>query len=74
MILAWRLKLRAHLRMAKQAKVARKQLLLRRFLHVWTAKVEEKRRNKKLKQFELRTTKRIFEGNFYLLLMILSNF
>ncbi|TBU50663.1 hypothetical protein BD309DRAFT_944429 [Dichomitus squalens] len=62
MMLAWRLKLRTRLRMVKQAKIARKYLLLRRCLHMWTAKVEEKRREKKLKEFELRATKKTFEA------------
>ena len=65
MMLSWRLKLRAHLRMVKQAKVARKYLLLRRCLHLWTTKLSEKRRRKKLKEFEQRLTKKFFEGIFY---------
>ena len=65
MMLSWRLKLRAHLRMVKQAKVVRTYLLLRRCLHLWTAKLQEKRRQKKLKEFEQRLTKKFFEGIFY---------
>ena len=65
MMLTWRLKLRAHLRMVKQAKVARKYLLLRRCLHLWTTKLQEKRRQNKLKEFEQRLTKKFFEGIFY---------
>ncbi|KAI0670486.1 Sfi1 spindle body protein-domain-containing protein [Trametes maxima] len=61
MLLQWRLKLRARLRLVKQAKVARKQLLLRRCLHAWTAKVAEKRRERKLKEFQQRVVKQ----NFY---------
>lgn len=64
MMLTWRLQLRAHLRKAKQAKVARKYLLLRRCFHVWTAKVEEKRREKKLREFQVRKAKKVFEGDY----------
>ncbi|KAM5538990.1 hypothetical protein V8D89_007213 [Ganoderma adspersum] len=60
-MLSWRLQLRAHLRKAKQAKVARKYLLLRRCFHTWTAKVEEKRREKKLREFQMRKAKKVFE-------------
>ncbi len=65
MMLTWRLQLRAHLRKAKQAKIARKYLLLRRCFHVWTAKVEEKRREKKLREFQMRKAKKVFEGEYY---------
>ncbi|RDX56891.1 hypothetical protein OH76DRAFT_1370055 [Lentinus brumalis] len=58
MLLAWRLQLRAKLRMVKQSKTARKYLLTRRCIHVWRAKLEEKRRLQKLKEFELTVAKR----------------
>ncbi|KAI1795981.1 hypothetical protein LXA43DRAFT_697884 [Ganoderma leucocontextum] len=61
MMLTWRLQLRAHLRKAKQAKVARKYFVLRRCFHVWTAKVEEKRREKKLREFQMRKAKKVLE-------------
>ncbi|KAI0721662.1 hypothetical protein C8T65DRAFT_800148 [Cerioporus squamosus] len=62
MLLAWRLQLRAKLRMVKQAKVARKHLLMRRCMRVWREKLEDKRRLQKLKEFELKVAKRHFEG------------
>ncbi|KAI0637076.1 hypothetical protein C8Q77DRAFT_1215897 [Trametes polyzona] len=60
MLLAWRLRLRAKLRMVKQAKVAQKQLLLRRYLHTWKAKVAERQRERKLKEFQTRVVKQYF--------------
>ncbi|KAI0748015.1 hypothetical protein C8Q80DRAFT_1104403 [Daedaleopsis nitida] len=61
MLFAWRLQLRAKLRMVKQAKVAQKYLLVRRCFKVWTAKVAEKKRLQKLQELELRVAKRYFE-------------
>ena len=60
MLLAWRLQLRAKLRTVKQAKSAQKHLLLRRYFRTWAAKVEEQRRTRKLKAFELRSAKTYF--------------
>ncbi|OJT15746.1 hypothetical protein TRAPUB_4382 [Trametes pubescens] len=60
MLLIWRLRLRAKLRRAKQAKAAQKHLLLRRYLHMWTAKVAEKQRERKLQEFQRRIVKRSF--------------
>ncbi|RPD79963.1 hypothetical protein L226DRAFT_550172 [Lentinus tigrinus ALCF2SS1-7] len=60
MLLTWRLQLRAKLRMVKQAKAARKHLLMRRCVRIWAAKLEEKRRLQKLKQFELKAIQRHF--------------
>ncbi|KAI0374779.1 hypothetical protein BV20DRAFT_1010391 [Pilatotrama ljubarskyi] len=60
MLLAWRLQLRAKLRMVKQAKVAQKRLLLRRYFHAWKAKLAEKQRERKLKEFERRVVKQYF--------------
>ncbi|KAI0831195.1 Sfi1 spindle body protein-domain-containing protein [Trametes gibbosa] len=61
MLLAWRLRLRAKLRMVKQAKVAQKQLLLRRSFHTWTAKVAEKQRERKLQGFQRRVVTQYFQ-------------
>ncbi|KAI0646947.1 Sfi1 spindle body protein-domain-containing protein [Trametes meyenii] len=60
MLLQWRLQLRAKLRLVKQAKVARKQLLLRRCLHAWKAKVITKQRERKLKEFQRRAVQQYF--------------
>ena len=62
MLLTWRLQLRAKLRLVKQAKAAQKYLVMRRCFRAWAAKVQEKKRLRKLKQFELRVAKRYFEG------------
>lgn len=64
MLLIWRLRLRAKLRRAKQAKAAQKHLLLRRYLHIWTAKVAEKQRERKLEEFQRRVVKRSFYGQY----------
>lgn len=62
MLLTWRLELRAKLRMVKQAKTAQKHLLVRRYFRAWSTKLEERRRQQKLKQFQLRVVKTHFEG------------
>ena len=68
MLLAWRLQLRAKLRMAKQAKTAQKHILLRRCFRTWAAKVEEHKRTRKLKDFELRATKKYLQREFFCLM------
>ncbi|KAI0361981.1 hypothetical protein OH77DRAFT_1388452 [Trametes cingulata] len=60
MLLAWRLQLRAKLRLVKQAKVAQKRLLVRRCFHAWKVKLAEKQRERKLKEFERRVVKQYF--------------
>ncbi|KAI8998736.1 Sfi1 spindle body protein-domain-containing protein [Trametes punicea] len=60
MLLTWRLQLRAKLRMVKQAKAAQKQLLLRRYFHVWQGRAAEKQRERKLKEFQRRLVKQYF--------------
>ena len=61
MLLIWRLRLRAKLRVAKQAKVAQRYLLLRRYFRAWEVKVGRRRREGKLKEFQLRATKKLFD-------------
>ncbi|KAL0946958.1 hypothetical protein HGRIS_013114 [Hohenbuehelia grisea] len=52
-LLAWRLRLRDHLKLAKQARTAEGYLIARRALKQWSDKLAEKRREKKLKEFEV---------------------
>ncbi|KAH7929761.1 hypothetical protein BV22DRAFT_1080370 [Leucogyrophana mollusca] len=51
-LLKWRLHLRTKLKVLKQAKIVEKYFLQRRSLKLWTAKLQDKRRQKKLKQLE----------------------
>lgn len=64
MLLAWRLRLRDKLRMMKQAKVAQKQLAVKRYFHQWHKNVAEKQRDRKVKAFQLRVAKRYFDGPY----------
>ncbi|CAL1704876.1 unnamed protein product [Somion occarium] len=54
MLLAWRLHLRTRLKMARQAKQIERHLAMRRAFRAWVAKLEEKRREQKVKVFEQR--------------------
>ncbi|OBZ75311.1 hypothetical protein A0H81_04427 [Grifola frondosa] len=60
-LLVWRLQLRVRLKMNRQAKVAHKFFLMRSCWHKLIIKVEERRRESKLKAFEVQITKRFFK-------------
>lgn len=64
MLLLWRLQLRKKLKLAKQAKLAEKFFVMRGAWRTWLAKVAEKKRGRKVKDFERRVAKRYFEGTF----------
>lgn len=64
MLLLWRLQLRKKLKLAKQAKLADKFFVMRGAWRTWLAQVAEKKRNKKVKDFERKIAKRYFEGTF----------
>lgn len=59
-LLKWRLKLRLKLKMLKQGKSAEKFFTARRTWKVWTDKLEERRREKKLKDLEKRRIQKYF--------------
>ncbi|TCD64438.1 hypothetical protein EIP91_004083 [Steccherinum ochraceum] len=60
MLLIWRLQLRKKLKLAKQAKIAEKFFTMRGAWQRWLAKVAEKGREKKVKEFEGKMVKRYF--------------
>jgi protein SFI1 len=64
MLLAWRLQLRSKLKMVKQGRMAEKFLISRRAWKIWTHKLEEKQRQKKLQDLERRKMRKYFVGKF----------
>ncbi|OCH95505.1 hypothetical protein OBBRIDRAFT_816423 [Obba rivulosa] len=60
MLLAWRQQLRAKRRMLKQAKIAQKFFIMRNYWQKWALQLEERRRKKKLQEFERRVVKKYF--------------
>ena len=65
MILTWRLRLRAKLKLNKQAKVAEKYFTIRNAWKTWREKVEDKRRQQKLRVFEIRMLRTYMHGEKY---------
>lgn len=62
MLLTWRIQLRDKLKMMKKARMAEKFLAARRAWRVWKGRLDEKRREKKLKEFEKQRVQKYFEG------------
>ena len=62
MLLIWRLHLRKKLKMGKQAKIAEQFFTMRGAWRTWLTKLAEKKRERKLKEFEKKTVERYFEG------------
>ncbi|GJE87193.1 hypothetical protein PsYK624_032760 [Phanerochaete sordida] len=54
MLFAWRLQLRAHAKQARQARHAEKYFVTRSAWHKWVEKAQEKKRERKVKEFEER--------------------
>lgn len=63
MLLVWRIQLRARLRMVKEARLAQKYFLQRRFWKQWKTQFAQKKLDKKLVDFEARLARRHFLGN-----------
>ena len=61
-LLAWRLQLRARLKMLKQARIAQKFFLQRRYFKLWLVRLKEERLEKKRREFEGRVVQRYFVG------------
>lgn len=61
MLHMWRIQLRVRLKMIKQAKIAEKFFLMRRAWKHWVEKVEEQKRQKKLKLLEQRMLLQYFD-------------
>ena len=64
MLLVWRVRLRASLKMVKQARMAHKFITARMAWTVWANKFQERRREKALKEFENRKLKKSFVGDY----------
>lgn len=60
MLLVWRLQLRARLRMVKEARLAQKYFLQRRFWKQWKTQFAQKKLDKKLVDLEARLARRHF--------------
>lgn len=62
MMLVWRLQLRAKLKLVKQAKLVEKYFIIRMAWKKWQQKLEDKRREQKLKIFETRLLRSYMKG------------
>ena len=62
MLLTWRLQLRAQLKQLKVAKTTERFFITRGAWQKWMEKVKQKKRERKLKEFETKLTARYFEG------------
>ena len=58
----WRLQLRAQLKMARQAKMVEKLLVMRSAFRKWVAMLEDKKREEKVRMFERKMVKGYFDG------------
>lgn len=58
-IMTWRIQLRSKLKLIKQAKVAEKTVVWRK----WIEKVKQRKRERSLKEFENRVVTRCFQGD-----------
>ncbi|TFY63971.1 hypothetical protein EVJ58_g2926 [Rhodofomes roseus] len=59
-LLTWRLQLRAKLKMIKQARIAQKFFLQRRYFKLWLSRVKQQRLERTRKRFEMRVAQRYF--------------
>ena len=66
MLLTWRLQLRAKLQMIKQSRIAEKFFIARQAWKIWTDKLEEKRRQKKLQDWKKQKMRKCFICEFKL--------
>jgi protein SFI1 len=62
MLLAWRMKLHDRLRLAKVARWANRYFVTRSALRVWIGALEDKRRERKLRDFEVAKLRKVFDG------------
>ena len=64
-LLAWRLKLHDRLQMAKVARWANKYFVIRNALHAWIKFLEDRRRERKLREFEVAKMKKVFDSRSF---------
>jgi protein SFI1 len=65
-VLAWRIRLRRHTKLAKQARIADKYFVVRGAWVRWRQLIDEKGRQRKLRQFEQARTKKAFDSTLLL--------
>lgn len=61
-LLVWRIQLRVKLQMSKVAKTARKERLILSHWSKWRAKLDEKKREEKMRTIDLHVVKRNFDS------------
>lgn len=69
-LLTWRLQLRARLKMVKQARIAQKFFVQRRYFKLWLVRVKEEQLEKRRRQFEARVAQRFFVGMMMMVLLL----
>ena len=62
MLLAWRLKLHDHLQMAKVARWANRYFVTRNAWRIWMRALEERRTERKLRDFQVAKLRKVFHG------------
>lgn len=62
MLLAWRMKLHDHLQMTKVARWANRYFVTRNAWRVWVNTLEERRRERKLRDFEITKLRKVYDG------------
>jgi protein SFI1 len=68
-LLAWRLELHDHLQMAKVARWANRYFVTRNAWRVWVSALEERRRERKLRDFEVAKLRKVYDGMSHWLLV-----
>ena len=70
MLTAWRLQLRAKLKRVRHAKQLEKHFIVRNAWHKWIAKVQERKRERKLVEFEQKIAAKYFRGGWMAIALI----
>lgn len=64
MLLTWRLQLRSKLKLVKQGRIALRFFIARRAWGLWRENLESKRREKKLKEWEVQKLRKFYNGEW----------
>jgi protein SFI1 len=62
LLFRWRVQLRVHLKLFRQAKIADKYFVMRRAWRIWMDKAQGRRREKRLKELNNGRVGRLFSG------------
>jgi protein SFI1 len=65
MLVAWRIRLRSNLKLAKQARLAEKYLTVRRTWNIWGDKLSQKIRERKLEELRKQKLKKYLASKFH---------